>query len=357
MGTGYMGMDETPVVENNTTPAETTETVTPTQTETVAETVTETPVQETSPTPEATITEPAKQEPQVIEKVVEKIVEKYPEFKDESAKQLFEQFVEGNTDAVYNYLEQIKKNYDTMSDVDVVRASLADKNPQWTQKDVELEMRAEYGQKLEKYDLNEIDKELEPDVYKEAVAHNKQVEDNMLRLERAARDGRIALKEKQKTIELPKITKEETPKAPEGLTQEQIDESKRLWAESAAAQVPNLADFKFQVGDAKNPEEVVFNVTPEEKAARVEAMKTWNGADFMKSRGWQNEDGQFNLLKIAEDVHTLENLPKIIKSVYSQAKTSTTKEVVSEIKNIDLSGNPNTSVAATPADVGALIWQ
>jgi hypothetical protein len=351
MGMGEeSGVSETPVAETKpiAAPAPVTEAAPEQAAPVVAETTTTEPVVETPPVVEA----PAIVEPTVVEK----IVEKYPEFKDESAKELYERFVNGDTDAVYNYLTAIKKDYGTMSHLDVVREGLADKNPGWTKQDIELEIRAEYGQELEKYNLADIDKELEPDEYKAAVAHNEKVDANTLRLERHARDFRIALKDKQKTIELPKISKEEAPAPAAGPTQAEIDELKLKWANDAQAQVPNLTDFKFQVGDSTTPEEVVFAVTPEEKAQRVEAMKTWTGADFMKRRGWQNEDGSFNLLKIAEDEHALENIAKVAKSAYTQGLNKGKKGTVAEIKNIDLEPNRQNSVASVPADAGDLVW-
>lgn len=297
-------------------------------------------------------------EPKVVEKIVEKIVEKYPEFKNENDKALYDAWTNGEMDKVKDYWRMMDKNYDTMSDIDVVREGLSQKNPAWTKEDVELELRAEYGKQLEKYNMADFDIEVDPDAYKDALAHNERADENLLRLQRASRDHRVTLKEQQKLIELPKINKEEAPvtAAPSAPTQEQIDESKRLWAEAAATQVPALADYTFQVGDDKNPEEVVFTVTPEEKAAKVELMKIWEGEDFMVRRGWKNADGSFNLLKIAEDEHTLENVTKIAKSAYTQGVTNGRKLEVSVIKNIDNEKNRQDAIPAPAADAGELVW-
>lgn len=322
----------------------------------------EPPAAEAPVTPPSAISEPepaaaTEPEPKVVEKIVEKVVEKYPEFKDERAKTLYEAWTNGDMDAVKNYILETNKNYDTMAHLDVVREGIKKAHPEWTQADVELEIRSEYGKQLEQVDLDEIDRELEPDKYKEAVAHNERVEANMLKLERDARDFRLKLKEAQAALELPKITKE-TP-APEatGPTQEQLDEVARKWAEDAQAQVPNIGDYKFQVGDDKNPEDVVFVVTPEEKNSLVETMKTWRGADFMSKRGWQNEDGSFNLLNIAKDVHALENMERMVKSAYTQGETKGKKAVIAEdIKNIDFEANRNSNVPDTPVSAGKLVW-
>lgn len=374
MGNGYMGMDEPEVAPRGlptvNPPSEQTYTKVSNSVEAPAETetITEPAKVETAvEAPKETVIEPAKtvvvenpviDAPSAVEKVVEKIVEKYPEFKDENAKALYEHFTSGNTDAVYNYLSEIKKNYDTMSDIDVVKENLAKANPLWTPQDIDLEIRAEYGKQLEKYNLDDFDKDVDPEGYAKAEAHNERAEENLLRLQRAARNARVSLKEKQKTIELPKIQQEAPQAAPVAeYTPEQIEEAKRNWANAAEQQVAALADYKFQVGDDKNPEEVVFAVTPEEKAARVDAMKKWNGGDFMTARGWMNTDGTFNLLKIAEDVHTLENATKMVKSAYTQGITKGKKDAIAkDIKNIDTEQNRATTVPGTPVNAADLIW-
>lgn len=377
MGTGYMGADEPVVVPKgpptgegvseqtltnlNVAPIESKETV-----ETPAPEGSKTPAagaenkgQNTAPIGETKeVKEP---EPKIIEKIVERIVEKHPEFKDEASKTLYDAWVEGRMDEVKAYWREMDKNYDTMSHIDVIREGLTKKNPQWNKDDVELELRSEYGNELEKYDLTQIDQEIQPDVYKEAVAHNAQADKNLLKLQRDARDFRITLKEGQKAIELPKI-KNEVP-APAALaapTKEQLDEAARTWAQSAETQVKDLADYKFQVGDDKNPEEVVFAVTPEDKKARVDAMKTWNGKDMMLRRGWatENADGtlSFNLLNIAKDEHTLDNNEKMVKSAYTQGLTNGRKIEVATIKNIDDQQTRQSAGPGQPEDAGNKVW-
>jgi hypothetical protein len=370
MGTGYMGADEPEVAPKgpptsneineqtltnlNGAPAETKEQVEIPAPEGKEQTVkTEGKGQETTPAAETKET-PA---PQIIEKIVEKIVEKHPEFKDEASKHLYDAWVDGRMDEVKAYWREMDKNYDTMSHIDVVREGLAKKNPQWTPSDIELELRSEYGKQLEKYNMDDFDKEVDPDGYKEALAHNERADANTLKLERDSRDYRISLKAGQKAIELPKIKNDAPPAAETNTepTQEQLDEAIRNWSDMADKQV-SLTDYTFQVGDDKNPEEVVFAVTPEENSARKEAMKTWNGASFMAERGWTNDDGTFNLLKIAEDVHTLENNAKMVKSAYTQGATNGRKAEVAKIKNIDDEQTRQSAGTGQPENAANLVW-
>jgi len=298
-----------------------------------------------------------KTEPEVTEKIVEKIIEKYPEFADERSKSLFESFQKGELDKIYDYLTGVRKNYDTMSHVDLIKENLAIKNPQWTKDDIELEIRVEYGDEIEIYDLNEIDKESSPEEYKEAEAHNKQAERNRIRLERDARNARIELKELQKTIEFPKIKEAESMTQPQAPTPEQVAAAQKAWSDAAETQVAAIEGFKFDVGDKDHPENVDFNITAENKAKRIEAMKTWDGADFMKRRGWQKEDGSFDLLQIAKDEEILANVGNIVKSAYADGFRNGSKKVVSEdIKNVDLEAPRTNSVPIKPMDAGELVW-
>lgn len=374
MGTGYMGADEPEVAPKgspemnppteqtltnlNTEPKETPPPVVEAAKPEPAKPEPAKPVAKAAePVADPVVEPPAAPEPQIIEKIVEKIVIQHPEFKDATSKQIYDAWVEGKMDEVKAYWREMDKNYDTMSHIDIVREGLSKKNPQWSPADIELELRSEYGNQLEKWKMDDFDKETDPEGYKEAVAHNERADSNTLKLERDARDYRITLKDGQKTIELPKIKDEVPPVAePTAPTQEQIDKAAKDWAEAAETQVKDLADYTFNVGDDKNPEEVVFAVTTEEKTARVQAMKTWNGKDFMAQRGWTNPDGSFNLLKIAGDVHTLENNEKMVKSAYTQGITNGRKQEVAKIKNVDLEHNRQTEVPGQPEDAGNLVW-
>lgn len=295
--------------------------------------------------------EEVKVEPVVTEKIVEKIVEKAPEFKDEYSKHIYEAILEGKEGELFEYLTRKNKDYDVMADVDVVKEKLKLDNPTWTTKDIDAEMKFKFGTLPEKKDLSAINQELDPEAYDKAVEFNDQIEHKELLLVREARDARIALNETKKNIEFPKIAKEEAPVTNE-LTQDEIDELNRQWDAHVEQEMPKLSDFKFKVGD----EEVSYKISDEDKASQTEYMKGFTGEKVAKDLGWIDEDGNENVLKIAEDMLKLKNIDKIIASAATQMKTSATKEVVAEIKNVDLT-NKNTSSPEVAQDLGAFIWQ
>lgn len=260
---------------------------------------------------------------------------KIPKFKNPETEALFNLWASGEKKAVLDYIKESEKDYKTMSDVDVVREALAKKNPNWSPKDIDVEMRVEYGKQLEPIDLANIEKTDEDgaitDEYKEALAINERVEENLLRLQRAARDSRLTLIDEQSKIELPTITKAEAPAAPAQLTAAEIAERTAAWVKSVEDNLPKLSNIKMTIDN----KEVEYVTSDDEKKELTDKIKNFNIFTFGKTRGWYNEDGSTNPLKLAEDVQKMEDFEKITASLAGQVKTETTKGVLRRIKNTD----------------------
>lgn len=338
--------DSLPVVHELTPPTQ------PVEEPPVAQAVTE-PVAEQ--TPETPTNEPAPVTPQaeIIEKVVEKIIEKQPEFKDELSKGLYEALSSGDQTAIdkyYEYVSVLKKDYQSMSDIDSIKEQLKVANPSWNSKDIDIEIRTKYGKIPAKIDLDSINPDLNPNEYNEALKQNELVEEKELLLSRDARDARYALEASKKTIELPKLkTPEPQAQQPE-YTPEQISEFNRQWEASVKEAIPNLSDLKFKIGD----EEITYKATEEEKQEFTALMNDFDDVAYLTKRGWYNEQGQINILQVAEDVRKLEKIDKIVASAATQMKTNAKKEVVSEIKQIDLAPTPSSPDLSM--DLAAKVW-
>ncbi len=308
----------------------------------VSETIQE-PVNSVENAAEEPVVEHASIEPEkVIERVeVEKIVEKYPAMSEYSEK-LLKALQEGRDDDVYNYLREKKKDYQSMSDFDVVKEGLKKSNPKWTDKDIQIELKAKYGTLSGKKDLDSIDQESFPEDYDKAVAFNERVDEKELLLSRDARDFRYQLEEQKQNVEFPKITSEQQPvnNVP---TQEEIAESNRQWESHVDAELPKLSEIKFKIGN----EDATYKISDEDKVEIAAFMKNFTGEAIAKDLGWIDENGNENVLKIAEDRLKLKQFDKIMASSSGQVKSATIKEVISkDIKNLNLDGR-STSVAAT----------
>jgi len=308
------------------------------------------------------------QEQSVVESEVqqEQVSSPEEEYLEEEVQQPYteQQFnLEGlDEDALYEYLSLKKTDYSTVPDIDVVAGFISSEHPNWDTDDIEFELEQKYGSALfeDKIDLAEIDKDIYPDEYKEAVKINKEIDKAQKLLKRDALEKRAELEDLKQNIQLPtsgkrsddnvkEVSVEESE--PKGLSQEQIQYLQQQWLDSVERDVPSVNEFKFNLGD----EEVSYKVTEDEQAQMVQKMKDFNAENYLLGRGWLNQDGTPNVKKITEDVYILENAEKMFKSGWTQAKEKAKMDIIGkDIKNINL-GSPNTSFDAkggNPYDFG-----
>ena len=254
---------------------------------------------------------------------------KLPQFKNEETKAWFDLVTsEEGKKALKEYISETDKDYHTMSDIDVRREALQKEHPQWSKKDIDLELRHKYGKDLELKDTAG----LEDDELESAETHNAQVEKNLELLAVHARDDRYSLIEKQKLITLPEIKKTETTTQPAQLTEAEIAEGKLKWQRNVEETLPKLSNIKTDIDDKG----VEYISTDDDKAALASKMKDFNIIKFFgEERGWQNPDKTWNALKIAEDVRFLTEGTKVIKSIAGQVKTEAIRATMAKIKGID----------------------
>jgi len=336
-----------PEVEPIETPVEVTAEVTPpvVEPEVVVEPVAETqnPAIETPPTPTEAIRE------------VEKIVEKYPEM-DEYTGEIFQALLDGKEDVLLNYLSERSRDYKTMSDYDVVLNNLLKANQNYSREDAELKLEMEYGE-IAKIDLSKLDQDADPVKYAQAEEHNVQADraQKMLRLD--AIEARAALEAAKKEIKLPKIAEAQAPEQSNQPTAEQIEQGRKIWQETVAAEIPTLKELTFKVGsEADGYEDVSYAITDKERADELAFFNDLNMPKMLSRLGWVDANGKQNVAKMAGDVLKLERANQLVASAYTQGRVAGTKTTVAEIKNIDLNTNNSSSVASTPEDIGLKAW-
>ena len=265
----------------------------------------------------------------------------------------YEQSIEDlDEDKLYELLTLKKTDFSEVSDIDIVSGYIYDEHPNWDEEDVKFELEQKYGSVLfeEKINLEDIDQELDPEGYKEAVKFNKEIDRAQKLLRRDALEKRTELEALQANIQLPTVKskqsvedneaqKSEVQESAQGLSAEEIERLQKQWLESVERDVPSVEEFKFQLGD----EEVSYKVTPEEKQQMVEKMKNFNAETYLVDRGWLNADGTPNVKKITEDVYILENSEKMFKSGWTQAKEKAKMDIIGkDIKNIDFTSKGET---------------
>ena len=308
---------------------------------TLEQSIEKTEVEKPSEVPSAEIPQPP------AEKIVEKFIEKPIEFKDENSKALYEAFINGEEDKVFRYLSEKNKDYTTMSDQDVMREKIRKDHPNWNTDDVELELRDTFGDDLEKKDLADYDQELDKKEYDAVVAFNRQVDRNIDKMKRQARDARYELNDsKPKNLELPQI--KPNVNVPQQPSAEEIAEQNSKWEQSVDSELPKFQSIINKI----DGEEVVYKVTDDTRKQLGEFLKTATLPSIAKDLGWYNEDGTTNILKVVEDVQSLKDREKIAKAIFTQAKNSAKKEVIKDIKNIDSDKRPVQNVGAKTIEQG-----
>jgi len=212
-------------------------------------------------------------------------------------------------DALYEYLSLKKTDYSTVPDIDVVAGFISSEHPNWDTDDIEFELEQKYGSALfeDKVDLAEIDKEIYPDEYKEAVKINKEIDKAQKLLKRDALEKRAELEDLKQNIQLPisgnkqpdnNVSEPSVEETQQGLSPEQIQYLQKQWIDSVERDVPSVNEFKFNLGD----EEVSYKVTEVEQQQLVQKMRDFNAESYLVDRGWVNQDGTPNVKKITEDV-------------------------------------------------------
>jgi hypothetical protein len=303
--------------------------------------------------------------PQIEEQEV--VQQDEPIVQQEEVKQLREEpqfnLNDLDEDTLYEYLSIKKTDYNQVPDLDILAGKIKSENPNWDNEDIELELESKYGAALfsEKINLDDIDQDLDPDTYKEAVKINKEIERAEKLLRRDAKETRVQLEEIKNNLSLPTNNggkpehsveaseKQETQS--DELTQEQIEILQQQWRTAVEKEVPSINEFKFNLGD----EEVSYKVTADEQAQMLQKMKEFNAENYLVERGWIKPDGTPDIKKITEDVYILENSEKMFKSGWTQAKEKAKMDIIGkDIKNINLDTSQATfdAKASNPYDFG-----
>lgn len=326
---------ESAVSEAGNTPEATTE-ATPTTQETPVqegESAPEKPVvvpAEKAPATEAPATEaPATDAPPATESAPAPATEE-PKTIDARTKQILDALTKGGPEAekvLKDYLDNKLKDYSTMPEADVLREHMKSVNPDWTDKDIELEMKQKYKAIPEKIDLDEID-EYDTEAIAQATEHNETVDYLLNVREREARIARQALEAQKENIQLPVIS----DNFQEPLSELEIAEMNQKWEAEVEAAIPNLSDVVYQVGG----EEVTYKADAAEVQGIKAIMKDFNDVEYLTKRGWYNENGSMNIAKVAEDVRLLENHAKIVASMGTALANKGLVKATKDIKNLDL---------------------
>ena len=288
---------------------------------------------------------------EVVSEEKEQVIEAVNQLSDldPNKQALIDAILNGNDGLVYDYYVKKNTDYSQVNDLDIISGKIASENPGWDKEDIQLEIESRYGAVIsnEKINLEEIDKDIYPDEYKEALKFNKEIDRAERLLKRDAKETRALLEKEKENIVLPVSEKritEQTKDNNDGvddsaLNEAEIERLRQEWISAVEKEVPGVNEFKFKLGD----EDVSYKITDDEQRQLVDKMKKFNAESYLVDRGWVNKDGTPNVKKITEDVYILENNEKIFRSGWTQSKEKAKMDLISkDIKNISLDGSTNT---------------
>lgn len=271
-------------------------------------------------------------------------------FKNELSKKVFEAIVAGNYAEVAPiiYEQSVLSNLDKLSSQDAIKLQMQYENPDMTSEDIEKEFRDRYEFEEEKIDTEFMTEE-------EVKAHQKRIEKERKsfekELKRDARDAVRFLSEKREDIDIPNINEYINSKAPQAPdNSKEIEEyntfmetERRKYEDSIEPSLQKITPFELEFKDDEVNFKVNFVPSKEDLDGMKDKLKAFTLEDYFGPEYYNQEKGEYNTTKLAEDIYWRENREKIVKSIVSQAVASAKADMLKKIKGVSIGDAPSSS--------------
>lgn len=271
-------------------------------------------------------------------------------FKNELSKKVFEAIVAGNYAEVAPiiYEQSVLSNLDKLSPQDAIKLQMQYENPDMTDSDIEKEFKDRY-----EFDEEKIDTEFMTE--EEIKAHQKRVEKDRKsfekELKRDARDAVKFLAEKKQDIDIPNINEYISSKAPQAPdNSKEIEEyntfmetERKKYEDSIEPSLQKITPFELEFKDDEVNFKVNFVPSKEDLDGMKDKLKAFTLEDYFGPEYYNQEKGEYNTTKLAEDIYWRENREKIVKSIVSQAVASAKADMLKKIKGVSIGDAPSSS--------------
>lgn len=271
-------------------------------------------------------------------------------FKNEISKRVFEAIVAGNYAEVAPiiYEQSVLSNLDKLSSQDAIKLQMQYENPDMTSEDIEKEFKDRY-----EFDEEKIDTEFMTE--EEVKAHQKRIEKERKsfekELKRDARDAVRFLSEKREDIDIPNINEYINSKAPQAPdNSKEIEEyntfmetERRKYEDSIEPSLQKITPFELEFKDDEVNFKVNFVPSKEDLDGMKDKLKAFTLEDYFGPEYYNQEKGEYNTTKLAEDIYWRENREKIVKSIVSQAVASAKADMLKKIKGVSIGDAPSSS--------------
>lgn len=278
-------------------------------------------------------------------------------FKNDLSKKVFEAIVAGNYAEVAPiiYEQSVLSNLDKLSPQDAIKLQMQYENPDMSSEDIEKEFKDRYEFEEEKIDTEFMTEE-------EIKAHQKRVEKDRKsfekELKRDSRDAVRFLSEKRQDIDIPNINEYINSKAPQAPdNSKEIEEyntymetERKKYEDSIEPSLQKITPFELEFKDDEVNFKVNFVPSQEDLNGMKDKLKAFTLEDYFGPEYYNQEKGEYNTTKLAEDIYWRENREKIVKSIVSQAVASAKADMLKKIKGVSIGDAPSSSSASNTSN-------
>lgn len=274
-------------------------------------------------------------------------------FKNELSKKLFDAILAGNYSEVAPiiYEQSVLSNLDKLSPQDAIKLQMQYENPDMSSEDVEKEFKDRYDFEEEKIDTEFMTEE-------EIKAHQKRVEKDKKSFEkdlkRDARDAVKFLSDKKEDIDIPNINEyinSKAPQAPDNSKEVEeyntfMETERKKYEDSIEPSLQKITPFELDFKDDEVSFKVNYMPNKEDLEGMKDKLKAFTLEDYFGPEYYNQEKGEYNTAKLAEDIYWRENREKIVKSIVSQAVASAKADMLKKIKGVSIGDAPSSSSAS-----------
>lgn len=288
------------------------------------------------------------------------------EFKNELSQKVFESIVSGNYEKVAPiiYEQTVLSNLEKLSDEEVVKLMIQYENPDMSEEDLNKEYADRYSPDIEQKDTSFMTDE-------EIAEYNKSIERAKKRaikeIKKDAREAIRHLSEKKVDLELPNIQdyiKSSTSKTKDNSREieeyNQFIQNERMKYESSIDKgLDTVKSFEMDYADDDVSFKVNFTPNKDDLSSMKSDLQSFTLDDFYGPRYYDAEKGEYKTNVLAEDMYWINNRDKIIKSIVSQAVSSTKANMLKNIKGVSISDSPSSrsTTQSTKSEFDAFVEQ
>jgi hypothetical protein len=224
-----------------------------------------------------------------------------------------------------------QKDYDSMSNADVVREYLQHKYPDFTPEDIQLEMS---NYLADEDDLDSDARKKELNLKKTAIEAKAELGKLKSKFETPAEGYKPSLStEDQQAIDFYKQYKESQEKATT-----EAQKQREQYINSVTESVKGVEQLQLKLGEEQT---ISLKLSPEDTQALVKSIT--------ESPRWYNQDGSINYRNMAEDAAKMANFDKAVELAFKQGEAKGLESQDVTDRNIHF-GEPRNPMSSPSAD-------